>query len=648
MTGKLHALLIGIDQYTPSQRSEIDYYSPLAGAVGDIRRVRDFLLGLPAPPARIFELTASSGEGPEPIEPRDRWPTYETLVSKFRELTAGADPGDQVYVHYSGHGGRVPTIFDAEKGERGFDETLVPCNIADPAARHLHDIEFATLIQEMIDKGLFVTVVLDCCHSGGLTRANPQGYVLLAACRPCERAFEYPLADGESHGVLTYWLLDTLRHGGISGTWQEIYDVVFCRVHAQFPAQAPMLYGEKNRPFLGGPVDSEQNTPEDDRPAGVRILAVRGRWILLGAGEAEGLREGMRFAVYPPGLERQLAGKRLAEVEVRKVGATESWAEVLKILFRADIHEGGRAVPLGGLAVKRPVLCALVSGEPSPAADWYAMLCKVREAIGCDNSGALKIAEEGETADFQVSVNERGEYEIWYATGRPLVNLGPALPVAVPAAEAELLCRLIHLAKFGDLEQIANGDARSPLKGKLHLKPRRIEASAATGDVADQRPLGELESAGPIELRCGERLLLEIENKFARSLNVILLNLRSDWGIEQIFPSKRDAEFWPLDPGEKTTVCICGYLPDGIAKSREVIKAFATIGVPDFLWRELQPLSNSASSRCPSTEQVCQPRVMFTPRGVVPEEVIDSNPLAVEDLAGRNWTTAQIEVLVRR
>lgn len=689
MSGNLHALLIGIDQYIPPQdRDELDY-PPLEGAVGDIRRVREFLLGLPSPPARILELTASSGEGAEPIEPRDRWPTYENMVSRLRELTLGADPGDQVYVHYSGHGGRVATIFAAEKGASTLDETLVPCNISDPSARHLRDVELAMLIQEMVDKKLLPTVILDCCHSGGMRRrgprkphqpkvpvprgvdtpdlrtrpinslvgtreqlaaflrptpsfspgarmfrhgrlgdwlVEPRGYVMFAACRPQEKAFEYPFEGEESQGALTYFLLAALRQGGTGATWRGIEGVVSSCVHAKFEKQAPMLYGEKDRLFLGEDVPREH-----DESAGVRILNVQGSWVLLSAGEAEGLREGMRFALHEPKLDRQVAGKRLAEAEIRKVGAVESWAEVVKALYRTAVRQGGWAVPLEGVAVQRPALCALVTCDRS------ADLGRVREAVGNNGVGAVKIAGEGEVADFQVSVNERGEYDIRDARGRSLLNLGPPLAASTPGAEAELLRRLIHLAKYCDVERIDNEyAARSLVKGKLLLRPLRVETMSAAGEVASQRPLGE--GPGAIDLRCGERLILEIENQSSLSLNVVVLDLQPDWGIEQIFPSKRDAEFWPLDPREKKTICISGYLPEGCAESSDIIKAFGTTGVPSLLWRELPPLSKPAPP----------PRVTRTFRGNVPDEILDSSPLAVGDFAGRDWTTCQMEVRVRR
>jgi len=665
MNGRLHALLIGIDQYIPPKTGGGVSYPPLTGAVRDVRRVREFLLNLPLPPIRILELTATSGDGPEPIEPQEQWPTYAAMVDKFRELTEGAEPGDQVYIHYSGHGGRTPTMFEAEKGPREYDESLVPCTISDPDELYLRDVEVAMLVEEMIDKGLFVTLVLDCCHSGGIRRgpqhpvprglpvpdgrlrsqeslvgtreqlalflrprtsnipgvktfrhgqltgwlAEPTGYVQLAACRPQETAFEYPLANGETQGALTYRLLEALREGGMQTTWQEIYDIVFARVHDQFQKQAPILLGEKGRTFLG----SEAVAPP--APVGeVKVYGGEGDWLQLAAGRAQGVSEGMRFAVYPPAMHRGIAERRTAVVEVVKVGATECRAKIIESKLRAPVQPGGLAIPVDGVAIQRPALCALAIESPD-------VLDRVSRALKQDRTGAVKRAEPGEPADFEVTVKESGEYEIRGGDWQPLPNLGPPIRIDATWAEHNLLRRLIHLAKYRDLERTDNNDLRSPLRGKLRLK------------VA-----GLSENPGPIELRCGEAIQVDIENTSSQALNLVVLNLQPDWGISQIFPLKRDGEYWTLDPKQKKTVQIKAFLPDGCEESKDIIKAFATIGIPSFLWRELPPLHRADSTR----------RVLRNGSGGAPDDPLASGHLVFNEFAGKEWTTAQFEVLVRR
>jgi hypothetical protein len=78
--------------------------------------------------------------------------------------------GDFVYIHYSGHGARTTTIFaDLKKETDDIDEALVPCDI-NMGGKYLRDYELGALLENLVAKGLIVTLVLDCCHSGGALR----------------------------------------------------------------------------------------------------------------------------------------------------------------------------------------------------------------------------------------------------------------------------------------------------------------------------------------------------------------------------------------------------------------------------------------------------------------------------------------------
>lgn len=282
-SSKFFALLIGVDCYLPNTLPQGGSYKSLAGCVRDINHVESFLKNtLQVSPAQILKLTASNSDSPNiPQEPPEQLPTYENIVAKFKELTDLAQPQDQVYIHYSGHGGRSTTIYPELKGSYGVDESLVPTDIGNSEARYLRDLELAKLLQNMVDKGLVVTLVLDSCHSGGATRGEvndsnirglnkniidttprpteslvasteeliqnwqeltqgqqntrnvtaasgwlpePKGYVLLAACRDNEFAFEYPFNGKENNGALTYWLLDSLEKLGSDSTCKVVHE----------------------------------------------------------------------------------------------------------------------------------------------------------------------------------------------------------------------------------------------------------------------------------------------------------------------------------------------------------------------------------------------------------------------------------------
>src|SRR5688500_12276588 len=101
----LYALLIGIDCYLPLNPSHAPNPMNLRGCVGDINRVDKFLrtrLGLA--PDHILKLTATDVGAHQPAEAPDKWPARESIIRAFRWLDEVTALGDQIYVHYSGHG----------------------------------------------------------------------------------------------------------------------------------------------------------------------------------------------------------------------------------------------------------------------------------------------------------------------------------------------------------------------------------------------------------------------------------------------------------------------------------------------------------------------------------------------------------------
>ncbi|KAG6570862.1 Metacaspase-4, partial [Cucurbita argyrosperma subsp. sororia] len=88
-------------------------------------------------------------------------PTGKNIRSALSRLVRSADPGDFLFVHYSGHGTRLP----AETGEdddTGYDECIAPCDM-----NLITDDDFRELVDQ-VPQGCRLTIVSDSCHSGGL------------------------------------------------------------------------------------------------------------------------------------------------------------------------------------------------------------------------------------------------------------------------------------------------------------------------------------------------------------------------------------------------------------------------------------------------------------------------------------------------
>lgn len=694
----LHALLIGIDCYLPNRLPSGGHYRNLEGCVRDVSLVEQYLredAGVPA--SRILKLTATNSPSGEPAEPRAQWPTYRNIVEAFRRLTEVAQPGEQVYIHYSGHGGRAVTTYPELKGARGLDEALVPVDIGDAATQYVRDVELAHLIQQMVEKRLLVTLVLDSCHSGSTTRlssssappragavargietidttprpspsavapaaelvatwrflgarqkrglkpesgwlAEPSGYVLLAACRASESAYEFSFDGEPSGGVLTHWLLDSLRQSAASLTYKQLYDRVLAKIQTEFSEQTPQLEGEDDRVIFGSARVRAQYA------VGVLQVDLPNQRVLLHAGEAQGLRPGALFAIYDwAATDYMTPDARLALVELTEVDATQSWATLVERLRPTPLEQGQQAVLLQHGAT--PWQSSVSLSEQSlaqPDGTRARALSEVGRTLVQQGRGYLRTATEGEAADYQVVLDTRGEYNILDGGGAALTNLRPTLKSDQPDAPARLTERLIHLTKYESTRRLSNSDPASPLAGKLFVEVVGGQTAPAVVTMAESQP--DAASRVPT-FTVGDRLVVRIRNDYSEVLNITVLDLSPDWAVTQIHPA-RAGLFEPLDPGQEVSLALTAGLPPGCADGSDLIKVFASVGTPNFRWLELPALDEPPTQRGAAAT-----------RGDLIDELEKSLRTNTSPLSRRNlqpepqttqaWWTRQLEVRIK-
>eukprot|EP00526_Cylindrotheca_closterium_P017533 CAMPEP_0113638630 /NCGR_PEP_ID=MMETSP0017_2-20120614/20242_1 /TAXON_ID=2856 /ORGANISM="Cylindrotheca closterium" /LENGTH=306 /DNA_ID=CAMNT_0000549757 /DNA_START=84 /DNA_END=1004 /DNA_ORIENTATION=+ /assembly_acc=CAM_ASM_000147 len=89
-------------------------------------------------------------------------PTRRNIIDAFTRITQYSEPGDIVFIHYSGHGGRVKDENYDE--EDGYDETLIPVDFK--ASGHIVDDDVFNVLVKPMKRDVQVTVLMDCCHSG--------------------------------------------------------------------------------------------------------------------------------------------------------------------------------------------------------------------------------------------------------------------------------------------------------------------------------------------------------------------------------------------------------------------------------------------------------------------------------------------------
>ncbi len=677
----LYALLIGIDYYLPGQLPDGSSYGSLGGCVRDVNRVEDYLKKTQKP-KQIFKLTSSNTSA---TEPEDQLPTYKNIVAKFHAITEIAQKDDQVYIHYSGHGGRAKTIYPELKGAGQPDEALVPMDIVKTNERYLRDVEIATLLKKMVNKGLVVTVVFDSCHSGGTTRGDTairglegepdttsrptdslvasreelienwleitggtarkanagdwlpesRDYVLLAACRPSEYAYESVFNGKESNGALTYWMLDTLNNPSPDLTYKSLYDRIYAKVQSQFQTQTPMLFGEGERQVFGRSYANVHYT--------VNVLKVdnaRNR-VQLDAGSAQGLGEGAKFAIYAPGTtDFSEKNKPLAIAQITaEITPADAWAAIEPDSVRGDIEQGSPAIMLSAaIALVRRVRLFENTNQAELLKIQTDALAAVKTAIKRSGKGWVELASVGE--HYQVAINTSGEYEICDRNGTPFPNLRPPLLVSDADAAENLVKRLVHLTKYQAAQELDN---LSVLTNKLVVQLTD----------KDKKPLADTTKQ---TLQSGENTFLYIKNESKQDLNVVVMDLQSDWAISQLDILEDGASFAPFAPGQEELIPLSFKLPEGYQEGKDILKIFATVKPAKFRWLELPSLDKPIKARKQSFDEYDEntPRSGGDPLDKLleaisadPDEVPPTREAQVIS-SNRGWTTKTVTITVKR
>ncbi|KAL7800907.1 hypothetical protein V8C43DRAFT_272845, partial [Trichoderma afarasin] len=473
----------------------------------------------------------------------------------------------------------------------------------------------------MVEKGLLVTVVLDCCFSGSVLRTrnvqgagirsvdydpaiaaavssdhqdyssscgvdyplrdstlrdqwlvNPDGYTILSACGPHEIARELKLSTGERRGALSYFLMEALsglRKRGVDITHESLYEYMRIKFHASWPLQTPMRYGNRSFSFFDG-LATVSSTPF------VHVYK-KGDNLCLDAGEAHGVHPGDTYMLHPPdwrGDAVSQVGKISVTARVDAVRClTSDLADLEPETARKEISTGWRAKPLTCLSQHK-----ISVRLPASVYD------QVHQARASENQGYLQFYapdEEIKVCMFNVLLDDQGRYEILDGLGRTIANL-PAIPASDQGAEQQLMDTLQHLSKFKYAEGIENRIPNALFELRFSL------VSSVGG--------GELTNSSVFDVEHGGTWQLEIENKGESALYFTLFDFAPSWRIENLLSESGHNGFWVLEPESKEVLPLMMKVPEflqneGTRSCEDIIKVFVTSRATSFPSMVLPELS---------------------------------------------------------
>ncbi|KAK0505568.1 hypothetical protein EDD18DRAFT_1129682 [Armillaria luteobubalina] len=131
-------------------------------------------------PSNRIQLLLGSKEHTYPDDPM--YPSRIHIIGALLSLITNSEIvyGDNIIIYYAGHGSRYTLTVDDEDDESEYIEALCPIDRDTPGENgnpvpDISDRELNTILNLIsLSKGHRITVILDCCHSGGVTRSLPE------------------------------------------------------------------------------------------------------------------------------------------------------------------------------------------------------------------------------------------------------------------------------------------------------------------------------------------------------------------------------------------------------------------------------------------------------------------------------------------
>lgn len=532
-----YAVGIGIDNYPQK---------PLKGAVRDVLDAGAYLKSVldGAMELRILTASQTDHDVSESIMCR---PTRDNVILALQEVRSRARAGDFVYVHYSGHGTRKPPSGEFSDQDAG-DLALVLVNEKQDKMQYLWGFELATCLQRMVDNGLVVTLVLDCCFAGSVYRredpglrfiaydadiaaqypstgvnaitgytgrrdasmspnwlVDPDRYTILTACGPREVAIE-PNFDGIKHGALSYFLIKVLKEVGLRMRHQDIYNHICAKVRVSKLPQNPVLYGNRRHPFFG-PAES------DITVASAAVIVLPNGNIELQAGCAQGVVLGDQFLLRSLGLADgdQRLGENVVTAKVTKVSAFNSSLVPLELLPAAfHVRTGWVATALSRLALRG--MRARLSSSLSNHHEWLTKLM--------DRSIYAQFETREPATEFDVMLNGDGNFIILDESGNSIINL-PTMTQKHTSTD-QVCVILEHLAQYRLTRDICHNERSSHAFRDSFKVNMSYMGSTYSSDCT-------------IQMKHNDLADLVIENRGDEAIYVSVYNLGPYWQVENAY-----------------------------------------------------------------------------------------------------------------
>lgn len=562
--GATHALLIGISDYPEG----VAGLTPLDGPKNDIALVRGLLTSVfKIPEKNILVLT-------------DKQATHTGIQKAFARLAQTVQPGDYVFIHYSGHGSETADKNGDEPS--GLDQTWVPYGARSGKFKGIDDFDlpdddidlWLTPIYAETDKVVFIS---DSCHSGSAGRgpiqkargvpADPRPYpfaaqkfpvptrkgVRIGAAQDNELAWEVR-KSGKQYGQFSWYWVKALEQARPTESWRAVFDrTAAALLVEQGTAQHPQIEGDEDGKILGGGFTAKAAT--------VPIIKAKGRSVTLGVGRVGGVTERSVYRLYDPGSGLSALAP---SVEITHVADFTSKAQVKTGHLKAGdlLVEVEHAYDLDPIHL-------IIQGDFIAFQD-QGLARKIRDSL--KDLPGFQITENRASADWALQIlrpkKQAGSYvyparstipasdpgqppEVWVVDPQgKLLDHRMAISLETPEDGIALLKE--NLAKFGRMQQIKR--LKSPHPAPFSITAIRMQPDPACNrdcvDLTVDRttrtfrkvetiPLADLAKRPP---KKNEALTFSVKNDGKRDYYLSLLNISPEGGVWPVFPRSQESQ----------------------------------------------------------------------------------------------------------
>jgi hypothetical protein len=573
----LHALLIGISDYRHFHQSDNPPLFPNLDCNEDLRRIEAALVStfrFKANPADKTQFDPAAGEATVLNTPEQT--TRAAILTAFDHLVAVSQPGDLVYIHYSGHGSQVP---DSTKPE-GLESTIVPSDYKDDESNEIKGVEIKQLLTDLKAKVGDGQIVLsfDSCHSGTISRGSERkrgisyaeycdwfkakykkdppllarpatttatrgaglaipdldgnGYVVLSACSNDQSAYEYD-DGGIAMGRLSYVLSQVLSQAKPTTTYQEVYDDIEAVFTQKFADQSPQIDGDPNSYLLGGAAK--------EPPTSLLVsVAASGRpdQYVVDAGSLQGMTMGSEFGIYAKDAQSFMSDQELAKAKITKLNLTSAEIAVLttyKPGLTRESFQGAHAVEIAHNYASPPLTLDPASVTQVVPAQAQAILAKLADPqTGLNMVRTTLLA--GEKPDIVMRRAEgkpRGTAEVDLVrsdTGAVISSVDETQDMP-----GEVFSSLQKYARY--CYAVGLGVSQAGLNSAYHVALRIVPADVK--EDADGHTLfdhDKTDAAGS-SLQIGDHFTIDVQNTGDSPVFLTVLDLDSNGDISQPWPS---------------------------------------------------------------------------------------------------------------